>query len=405
MKYRLVFLCLALALLLTGCGLIQNQYHSDKEHVDSYTKPAEEITVNNYEELHKALIALIGEGIEESTLTTDVYSGDVESDFDRAVDSVTHDHPEEAYLVSEVPREIASAGSYYRIDLKIVYRHQRSELQSVENVFNMDAVEQKVKEALTRSQRTLTLHVYDYVETDFNRMAEEYCENNLTEVISAPDRITRETYPGTGSERILELRFEYPFDDKTLDFRKQFVDYMIASARDSVAEEASELERARKLYAYLMGSGHSYTEEEAPTPAYALFFERRADCRSFSAIYETICRDSGVNCVTVHGQKNGEDYDWNILELDSGVWHVDVNADAQSGQPELRLLTDADMGGYAWDTSATPACVGFFEPEPPPQEETDTQSPENPGEQPPEPQPEPGPEPPENDPDEPEITP
>jgi transglutaminase-like putative cysteine protease len=405
MKYRFAILCLALTLLLTGCGLRTNQYHSVKDHVDSYTEPAEEeIKVNSYEELQKALMALIGEGVEESTLTTDVYSGDIEQDFDRAVYSITHDYPADAYLVSAVQKEIVSAGSYYRIDLRIFYRHQPSELDGIEPIYYTEKLQYYLKEALRSSQRTLTLHMINYVDMDFNQMVEEYCDSNLTEIIAKPDRVIKETYPASGSERYLELRFEYPEDDKTLAFRRQFVEYMMATAKESVAGEASELERARKLYAYLMGSGHSFTEESAPTPAFALFYDHKADCHSFSAIYEIMCKSSAVNCTTVHGTKNGEPYDWNILELDSGVWHVDVNADAQSGQPELRLLTDADMGGYEWDTSATPACVGFFEPEPPPQEEGETEEDpeqtENPA-----PEQEPGPEPSEENPNEPENTP
>ena len=406
MKYRFVFLCLALALLLTGCRLVPDEYVDYIPHAYTQTSEDENLKVNNYDELKSALLTLIDEGAEESTLTTDVYSGDVERDFNRAVDSITHDYPEEAYLVGAVDREIVSVGSYYRIDLQIDYRHQKSELEGIRDVYYFENLQEYLEAALNASQRMLTLHMCNYVDMDFDKMVVEYCDNNITKAIAKPDRVVKETYPSSGSDRYLVLRFEYPKDDKTLEFRKQFVEYMMDTAKDSVAEEPNELERARKLYAYFMGSGHSYTEESVSMPAYALFFDHKADCRSFSAIYEIMCTDSAVNCITVHGTKDGEPYDWNILELDSGVWHVDVNADAQSGQPELRLLTDADMGGYEWDTASTPACVGFFEPEPPPQEEGE-QTEENP-EQPAEPaqEPEPGPEPPEEEnPDEPEITP
>ena len=93
--------------------------------------------------------------------------------------------------------------------------------------------------------------------------------------------------------------------------------------------------------------------------------------------------------------KDGEPYDWNILELDSGVWHVDVNADAQSGAAELRLMTDDEMEGYVWDKRAYPACVGLYAPVEPPKNEEPPAEGEQSQEQ-PNGQPEPAPEPPED---------
>lgn len=405
MKYRLVFLCLALALLLTGCGLVTDQYHSVHDHVDSYTKPAEEITVNSYEELVDTLLALINEGAETATLTTDVYSGDIEEDFSRAVDSILRENANEAYLVSEINREIVSVGSYYRVDLAIRYRHQIEDLKNIEENVFMHMVQGLVEAALNGSEETLLMHVLDYEDIDFRTMVKEYVENNLTEVIAEPYNIWVQTYPGEGGDRILELRFFYRLEHNALSSRKQFVDYMIDSAKDSVIGEPSDLVRAKQLYVNQIG-GHSYTEESAETPAFALFIDRKGDSKVFSAVYEAMCKKSEVNCTTVHGTRNGKPYDWNILELEAGVWHVDVNADAQAGAPELRFLTDAEMEGYEWDAEAYPACVGYFEPVAPPQEETtEAENPEQPEEPEPQPEPEPNPEPTEENPAEPENSP
>ena len=409
MKCRLFFLCLALALLLTGCGLVPSEYDSVSPHADSYSQPSkdEEITVNSYAELKSSLLALIDEGVEESTLTTDVYSGDVEADFNRAVESITHDLPEQAYLVSGIRGEIVSAGSYSRIDLKIRYRHEKSELQNVVKVYSMEDVVERVREALEASEETLLLHVYDYEDMDFKQLVKSYSQDNLTSVIAEPDTVLKRTFPNEGSDRILELRFVYPLDYKSLSSRKQFLDYMIDSAKDNVSAAPDDLERARQLYSLQIG-GHSYSEESTDTPAFDLFVERKGDSRAFSAVYQAMCEGAKVNCVTVHGTKDGEPYDWNILVLESGVWHVDVNADAQSGAAELRFMTDAEMAGYEWDRDAYPACVGLFAPAEPPKDEN---APAN-GEQSPEgtegePQvPEPAPEPPEEEnPNKPENTP
>ncbi len=408
MKNRLLLLCLALALLLTGCGLIPESYSSTKPHADSYTKPAEEeIVVNNGSELREALLKLIDEGVEEAIITTDVYDGDdVEKDFDAIVTSIKEEYTKESYLIIGIQRNIVSAGAYYRIDVRIYYRHDKSELPQTGT---MNELRKKVLEALENSEETLLLEVVDYDDTDFNLLAKDYSENNMTAVIAKPELIVKKQYPpNQGSDRIVELRFIYPIDHNDLISRKQFVDYMIAFAADSVSGQSSELERARQLYALQIG-GHSYTEESAVTPAFALFVDRKGDSRVFSAVYQAMCEKSEVNCHLVHGTKNAEPYDWNILELESGVWHVDVNADAQSGAAELRLRTDAEMEGYVWDTEAYPPCVGLYAPVEPPdaeanpaedeadQEQTTGQTPQ---------EPETAPEPPEEEnPNKPENTP
>ena len=376
MKYRLFILCLALALLLTGCGIVSDSYSSVMPHADSYTQSEEDekLTVNDGNDLNRAILALIDEGTEETTLTTDVYSGDIEADFAETARYVTSEYPKGAYLVSSIDREIIRVGSYYKINLTIRYRHQVSELQSVKVIRkkdNMESVRKEVEEALNNSEEALLLRVLNYEPTNFSKMVEEYCENNLTVVMAEP-KVELEIYPQVGSERYVRLHFVYPMVTNELRFRKLAVDHSLDSAKESVADEPNDLERARKLYAFLINDSRSYSEEACVTAAYSLLYDRKADSRAFSAVYETMCGASEVNCTTVHGTKNGESYDWNILKLESGVWHVDVNDDAQSGAPELRLRTDADMDGYEWDITAYPECVGLFEPVEPPKDKDET---------------------------------
>lgn len=384
MRYRLLCLCLALALLLAGCRIVPDTYVSVKPHADSYTQPAEEeIAFQNSAELRSILRSLIRDGTEEATLTTDFYSGDLEEDFANVVDYYTRKDMEGSYLLSDIEGDIVRAGSYSKINLKLSYDHQYAELKKADDPIFMDGMKEKVEEALSNCDETLLQHVYNYEPTNFNQMVKDYCRDNLTVVMVEPEKVQTTFYPAyptTGSECIVELQFVYPLDSAELRLRKQVVDIMIKrSGKDSVINEPSDLERALMLYASQI-SGHSYTEELALTPAYSLFLDRKGDSRAFSAVYRAMCKESNINCITVHGKKNGVDYDWNILDLESGVWHVDVNADAQAGEPELRLLTDAEMEGYEWDTEEYPPCVGLYEPVQPPDDES---APEN-GEQPPE---------------------
>ena len=393
MKYRLFFLCLALALLLSGCRLIVNDYSSTEPHTDSYNQSSEneELTVNDYDQLESTIRALIYDGTEETTLTTDVYSGDIEKDLYRAETFFTEVDPDAAYLVKSIDWAISGVGSYYKINMELQFQHQYDELQKKQTATNLSQVKEDVYEALSECREQLLLDEINYERLDFNQLVKEYCENHLTEVMAVPDVRVR-IYPNNEaiSRRIVELSFVYPLDSSSLRPQKQFVEYMIKYAKDGVSGLPSDLDRALQIYVRQF-SGHRYTEEKDETPAFSLFINRKGDSRIFSAIYEAMCREADVNCVTVHGRKNGKSYDWNILDLESGVWHVDVNADAQSGAQELRLRTDADMAGYEWDAEAYPACVGLYRPVEPLNEENPVQegeqSPEaHEGEQPTEPE-------------------
>ena len=43
------------------------------------------------------------------------------------------------------------------------------------------------------------------------------------------------------------------------------------------------------------------------------------DSRAFAEVFGVMCNRSMVKCTVVHGMKNGEPYEWNILELESGT--------------------------------------------------------------------------------------
>lgn len=412
MKHRLLSLCLTLALLLAGCQLVPDQYVSEKPHADSFPQSAveEEVTVNNYAELRSAFTALVNEGVEEATLTTDVYSGDIDEDFARLERHVAYDNPLTVYLVRGFDKEIVRAGSYYKINLSIDYCRDASAVKNIESVRNNDQLLARVFKAMTNSEEKLVLHLYNYQYIDFMREMSDYFENHLTEVMAKPNRIDVKLFPANGgSERYLEMELFYPVDAAELGSEKQVVEYFFQSAKRAVSELPNDLDRARRLYVFFINLPHGYSEESSPTPVFTLFFEGKTDSRTFSAVYNKVCEDAEVTCTVVHGTKDGEDYDWNILELESGVWHVDVNADAQSGSPELRLLTDAEMEGYEWDRDAYPECVGLFEPVQPEQAASDDgKSPEEQTPEAPEPEirpeePDTPPEP--ENPDEPQITP
>lgn len=375
MKYRLIVLCMALAVLLSGCRFLPDSYVSVSPHADSYPQQTEEaLTVEDYTELKNALLALVEEGVEEAELTTGAYSGDIEQDYATAVAYITGINPMGAYVVDSIDKEIIRAGTYYKLNLKIRYRRSHAELAKAMTVRGSIGTRNAVAAAVAESSERLLLRISGYDQMDFDAMVAELSAQDITRVMAKPT-VSAEVVPNSGSVRIVELDFTYPRDPAELRVMQSAVNTIMNSAYGYVRFVKSDLERAILLYSFLT-ERHDYIVQSSETPAYALLCEGIADSRAFAEVFGVMCNRSMVKCTVVHGMKNGEPYEWNILELESGTWHVDVLADEQAGMREPSLRTDAEMGGYSWDTQAYPVCSGPVVPaEPQENGQTDVQNP------------------------------
>ena len=362
MKYRLLALCMALAVLLTGCRFLPDSYVSVTPHADSFPQPTEEeaLMVENYTELKNALLSLVEEGAEEAVLTTGAYSGDIEQDYDIAVSYITGINPMGAYVVDSIDREIVRAGTYYKLNLKIRYRRSHAELAKARTVRGETGARDAVASAVAESAERLLLRISSYEQMDFDAMVAECSTRDITKVMAQPT-VKADVVPKSGSVRIVELNFTYPRDPAELRVMQSAVNTIMNSAYGYVRLSQSDLERAMLLYSFLT-ERHDYIVQSSNTPAYALLCEGVADSRAFAEVYYTMCTRARVNCTVVHGTKNGEPYEWNILELESGTWHIDVLSDEQAGVREPYLRTDDEMEGYVWDRQTYPACNGLIAP-------------------------------------------
>lgn len=380
MKYRMICLCLCIVLLLAGCQFVPDEYISVAPHTDSHSQPNEEeekeaATVTNFTDLKNTIFTYVMDGAEEVVLTSNAYTGNIHADFDKAKDYITKENPSSAYLVQNIEAEITPpTGSYFRLTLKINYQdtHTSAELRAAPTVRAPADVESAIKSALEEHNTKLLMQVSGFEPMDFQEMVNQCFENNLTTIMAKP-QVEVKVYPDSGILRIIELQFTYPRDVAELNVMKSMVETIMTAAYSYVSYGQSELEKAMLLYSFL-SERHEYIESTSDYPAHSLLCEGMADSRIFAAVYSAMCTQAGLHSTVVHGVKDGIPYDWNILELDSGIWHVDTFANELNGLREMQLLTDEQMYGYEWEREAYPVCVGA--PEPPPVEEVQAPVPE-----------------------------
>lgn len=356
-KLQLLALILALTLL-AGCALVRNEYVRVEPHSEaSSQEPREnEATVKDYTGLKNALLGFVEQGVEEAVISTSSYSGSVEQDYQTAAAYVMHTNPLGAYAVEDMTETISHVTSYYQIVVQITYRHTPQEIDEIVTVRGMDGAREAIGAALERFVPSVAVRISSFEDTDFRQVVQDYCRSHLTTAIECP-AVAVALYPDSGNVRIAELTFSYAHTQEELKSRLSAVTTILNASYGYVRYGQSEEEQAALLYSFLM-ERFDYTEGESETPAYALLCEGTANGEAFAGVFAAMCEKAGLQCLQVHGQRAGEDAAWNILQLESGNYHVDLLSAARSGQRELTLLTDSQMEGYDWDRTAYPACPG-----------------------------------------------
>ena len=200
----------------------------------------------------------------------------------------------------------------------------------------------------------------------------DYAGLNPQMVMELP-QVTAQVYPQQGTVRILELQFTYQTSRESLRDMQSQVRPVFSSARLYVSSDANDGVKLGQLYSFLM-ERFDYTLQTSITPSYSLLLHGVGDSRAFAQVYAAMCRQTGVECMTVSGTRDGESRLWNIVRNGDVYYHVDLLECARYGY--YHQLTDEQMWNYVWDYSAYPACgVDLRSETEPPQETTEATGP------------------------------
>lgn len=355
MKRMILILMLMLSLLLTGCSLLDGSYVSVMPHKEQrQSAQTDVIAAANYLELLEALEDIIAGGTEVAAINVADYPEDaVEYGIERAVQHAMENDPIGSYAVENILYELGASSGMPALSVNITYRHNRSELQRIRNVADMEAAEGKVAEALEGYESGIVLLVEKYSGKDFTQFVHDYAELHPETVMETP-QVTESIY-GTGRDRVVELIFTYQTSRDSLRRMQSQVQPVFDSAALYVSGDGEERQKFSQLFAFLM-ERFDYKVETSITPAYSLLRHGVGDSRAFATVYAAMCRSAGLECLTVTGTRSGEPWTWNIVLDDGQYYHVDLLRCSEQGR--YRELTDNAMSSYVWDYSGYPACDG-----------------------------------------------
>ncbi len=353
-----LILAAAAAISCAGCGWMEGSHVSVKPHQVGYSQEEQnESVISSYSELRSAVTGLIDDRAEEGVFPLSDYSEeDVTRDMEAVISYATSIYPVGVYAVSRVQY----ACGQNLLSVRIEYRRSKAEIDRIRTVRGVDGAKAAINEALADYEDSLVLQITGYTETDFVQYVADYAAL-YPEVVMELPQVTAQVYPQQGTVRILELQFSYQTSRDSLRFMLSQVKQVFSSARLYVTGDADDAVKLNQLYGFLM-ERFDYSIQTSITPSYSLLCYGVGDSRAFAQVYAAMCRQIGLEAMTVSGTYNGESRFWNIVKNGDTYYHVDLLECAHRGS--FRLLADGEMGAYVWDYSAYPACgVPVEEPE------------------------------------------
>lgn len=361
---RLYLTVLLLCVFLSGCGWLDGEYVSVTPHRHQNAGTAsEEVRIENYLQLRTALEEMVNNGTENRILIVDVFTQEqLEKSLDMVGRYIKISYPIGAYAVEDIDFEIGTSSGVPAVAVNISYLHGRGELLRIQSADTMQDVTELIAGALNQYETSLVILVENYLSMDISQFVTDYSEENPSLVMELPQVLT-ETYPSTGSKRVLEIQLTYQTSRADLRSMQEQVERIFDSSVLYVTQNAPQRQKLMQLYTFLM-ERFDYQLKTSITPAYSLLSHGVGDQRSFAVVFAEMCQQSGIECLTVVGSRNGEPRCWNMVSIDGYYYHVDLLDCRDSGG--FAEKTDAQMEHYVWDYSAYPACIGA--PPTPPEE-------------------------------------
>ncbi len=365
-------LCIvALLLLLSGCGWLENEYYAEQPHQEPSTAPTEESSqptpaAQDAQTLESLIMSFVRQGSAQNQIDVTGYGGDVGEDM-AGVSKRLMANPICAYAVDYMDYDVQNVASGVLLEVNMVYRRSADEIANINHIDGMEQAEEELAQALREFDTVLTLHISRYRSMDFAEFVRRYSFEHPNEVVELPE-LSVAVYPEQGRSRVVELHFGYT--DSKADMRNMLrtVSTLLQSAGSFAGSAKDPSQRLTLLCEYLIG--RTKYEDASDQGAYELLCRQRANAPGFASVTYYTAKRAGINCYLVEGTRDDEPYWWNIVEIDGVHRHLDMMRQWQEGQREPVFYTDEEMTGYAWDTKNYPACPAP-EQDPPPEESTE----------------------------------
>lgn len=350
---RVVGLLLAICICFSGCGALTDGEHiwSQPHSIPKVPGTNQNISAANYDQLYKALAAIVASGNLQATISVDQYDRrTIESDARTAITAICSQDPVAAYAVEHIEFTLGTSGGGAALSVQISYTRDKTEIARIKTVKNQAQAVEVISAALNDCETGIVLLIEEYTQTDFEQIVKSYALEHPQLVMETPE-VTANIYPQEGKSRVVELKLTYQTSRDTLKNMQSQVQNLFKSAQFFASGYRTDLRRFMRLYTWLMET-NEYTIQTSITPAYSLLQYGTGDSRAFATVYAALCRSMNLECMTVSGTKNGESWHWNLIRIEDAYYHLDLLQCSQDG--DFVACIDSQMSDYVWDYNAYP---------------------------------------------------
>ena len=321
--------------------------HKPREQASDQTIPS----VKNVSQIKQVLEDFTQRGSAGGLVSVEEFPASaLEGSMARVIEDFLTNHPIGAYALEDISYELGTTGGMQAVSVTLTYSRSPEEIRGIRTVSSKEQFQERLKHALENFEPGLVLRVDAYWDMDLNQMVSDFAMENPNLVMELP-QVSVLHYPDKGTDRVLDIRFNYQTSRDSLRTMQRYVKPVFDSAALYVSseEETSAVKYAR-LYTFLM-ERNDYQLQTSITPTYSLLRHGVGDSKAFAVVYAAMCRRAGLECQVVAGTKQGEARFWNIICDNGTYYHVDVLHPGGFAK-----LTDGQMSGYVWDYSAYPVC-------------------------------------------------
>ncbi len=358
----LALLLAACALALTACG---NLFDQEYLSVTDYEPPVQEapdteggITVRNASELNRALSGLIDEGAEQGRVVFDpAYEGDVNADLASSCWQVRTRNALFAYCVESISYDLSKIVSHYEVNFTIRYTEAGQDRDSIVRLQLTSGLEEQLRAAIERGDGRLVVLISrsSYSAEDVENLARRVYREDPVIQPKEP-RVSVNMLIGTNMQRLYEIKFNYGMTGEELRLRREALQ-ALKPFEDTELSPVDYTGRALVACEYLVENCAFI--DAGQNEIYAALIKQEANSEGLALAYVELCRQLGLPCQIVYGQRDWRDRCWNIVRLGDDYYHVDVSSCIEDGMEQGFLLPDETMWSrYRWDISSYPPCTG-----------------------------------------------
>ena len=211
MKKRILVLCAALSLTLTGCSniVLERSYSNASPHSETYWENEENDTLraDSYQDLVNAMMLLLGEHADDGTIRVYGEDLDAEAMMESACAEVQQETALGAYLLDYVTYTCAAEHDYYALSFHFGYRRTQAEQAGIINATSTEALPELLRVAAQEGAERLTVRVGYFASNsaDVETMVQEV-QSEFPDTLETPWQV--QFYPNTEDAGIVEVFFE-----------------------------------------------------------------------------------------------------------------------------------------------------------------------------------------------------